>query len=354
MKIRLKRIALLLAFGILIVTFLHQKSKSYINHKNPFIRVFPPHPISQWKVTEIEPEQTVVGNRNGQIYLSKAGVPNQLTSIQIKTLQSKKYDLKIDNVQKLAWGALQIKVNSNGIFLYEGITPTILYSNFKNKSPIVRKIDTFNFSRCFPLDSTNYILISYDKTLEQNILSKETLTPIEVIQKPNLLTKQVDGVFCSQGNLMYDLSTERIVYLYRYRNAYLYMDRNLNLLTKGNTIDTVSKAQIHVATYRKGKQLHHSLTAPPLIVNRSAALFDSYLYINSNLRASNEKRITFNKNSVIDVYSLADHSYQYSFYLPTYKGEKIQNFIVHKDVLVATYKEHLGIFNLSLPHNSIP
>ncbi|MCG1037959.1 hypothetical protein KI686_16295, partial [Polaribacter sp. DS7-9] len=62
---------------------------------------------------------------------------------------------------------------------------------------------------------------------------------------PHILEKQIDGLFCTDGMLHYNRKRHQLIYLYYYRNQYILMDTLLNIVHKGNTIDTNRVAKIN-------------------------------------------------------------------------------------------------------------
>ncbi len=69
-----------------------------------------------------------------------------------------------------------------------------------------------------------------------------------------------------------------------------------------------------------------TMSSPPLVVNKSAVVDDGHLFVHSNLMANNEASKAFDEASVIDVYSLTDGAYKFSFYIPDYQSHKASSF----------------------------
>lgn len=343
-------IGALFIIPLIIICFLQVKSKKQLQTENTFFRVLPPHPYSKWSTIKISNNQTFVGQSSKHAYLSQIGNFSNYTKIDLESLHAKVYDLQFSQSKTFAWNAASMQIDTSGIYLYEGLTPNLFYSKPNNNILKPKPLENTPFIQGYPIDPHTFVSVNYDSIHKQNILNLHKLDSFpKVMPKPKLLTKQVDGVFCVYGKLLYDKHSKNIVYLYHYRNEYLIMDTALNLLKKGKTIDTISKAQIKVDRYIKGAQMHYTFSAPPLLVNKSAAVYNNILYINSNLKAKNENGETFSQYHVIDVYDLSDASYHYSFYLPHVDGESLIGFNVQEQTLVAQYANHLGIFHLSLP-----
>jgi len=189
-----------------------------------FTRKFPPHILPDWKAIEIDPHLNIIGNISQTIYLGSPFHPLTISRFNPTDNSLKQDSLKLAQHYKIAWKALVMYANAEGIFLTEGITPTILHSQLNTDSLYATfKVQT-SFANILPLDSNEFILKAYDGKMKQHILIKAILSPYRTIRKPGLLTKQVDGVFCTEGDLLFDSHSNKIVYVYQYRNEYLVMD----------------------------------------------------------------------------------------------------------------------------------
>ena len=157
-----------------------------------------------------------------------------------------------------------------------------------------------------------------------------------------VLKKQVDGLLCTDGVLDYSSQLNLVIYTYRYRNQYICLDTNLNVVRFGKTIDTTSVAKISVS------EMHGKITMakPPLMVNREAYVYGKYLFVHSNLMARNESLENFKNNSVVDVYDLSNASYRFSFYVENYNGLKMQQFKVSGLSFIALFRDVVVKYDL--------
>lgn len=83
--------------------------------------------------------------------------------------------------------------------------------------------------------------------------------------KYNILKSNTDGIFDTDGSLVQDYAQSQFIYMFHYKNEFIVMDLNLNVLRTLNTIDTINKPQIEVKSNKKGVK---RFSAPPLIVNK--------------------------------------------------------------------------------------
>src|SRR5690606_29049517 len=132
------------------------------------------------------------------------------------------------------------------------------------------------------------------KTKERTLGMESNVEPYVKLNS-DILEKQLDGIFCTDGQLIYNRDLSQLVYIYYYRNEYMVMDSKMKLLYRARTIDTVSKAHIKLASLRSGEV--RKLASPPNIVNLGAYASGAHLYIHATGMAKNDDETTFNRSS---------------------------------------------------------
>jgi hypothetical protein len=196
-----------------------------------------------------------------------------------------------------------------------------------------------------PLGQKSIAIKSLDTSGKASMLGKIVLDSPHFRFKPGLLKKQVDGIFCVDGIMQFDKALNRLVYVYRYRNQYLVLDSSLNLIRRGNTIDTTSVAKIKIGAIEAEGAT--TMAAPPLVVNGRSSVYGNWLFVNSKLLARNEHPDALNRASVIDVYDITEAKYRFSFYVFRYEKENLKEFRVCGDRFVARFETHLQLFDLN-------
>lgn len=236
-------------------------------------------------------------------------------------------------------------VDSPYIYLTEAFSSVIQKDLLSNLTVHPLRDTTFFFA-VEPTSSNSIFYKTYDTVKQQSILTK--LSPNTLGNKIRRydLEKQVDGFFCTDGVMHYEPENGRLVYVYFYRNRFVSLDSNMNILYNGRTIDTNSHVKIRVSHITSIGQV--TLASPPAMVNKMSCVDGNYLYINSKLLANNENKYLFDKCSVIDVYSLKEEHYLSSFYLHDIGKEKVRGFRIANNTVVALYDHYLATFRLSL------
>lgn len=342
-----KAIGLLLssAFSIIIIVCLFRYSK-IINHKNNhFTRLFPPHFLTNPKQMNLPYNSFyLAGLTHSSIYLGNSTDATLLLKTNFNLNTSENIPLHTPTGIKVVVSAIKIFIDSPYIYMMEGITPKVFNGNLHDTILITNKYQKITFNAFNIISNKSYVIRSYDPIINKNILIKSSFSESKTEIFKNILTSGEDGVFSLDGMLVKDRQTHNIVYLYYYRNEFLYLDSNLNILFKGKTIDSIHNPEIKLSKIISTGAT--TFSAPPLTVNRTSCADSRFLYVNSKLKAKNEDESSFENNSVIDIYSLKNGDYVYSFYIPDHLSYKMKSFQIINHNLVALYDHSLMTFSL--------
>ncbi|MBT1697923.1 hypothetical protein KK083_13605 [Fulvivirgaceae bacterium PWU4] len=331
-------------FSLLVIFVLYLVAGKLNHQHNTFTRLFPPHPVAFHKALDIKySSYYIAGATPHHFYLSNFAAPLQLLELNPVSVDTQRVRLSLEDADVQKFKSIRVAVDSPFFYITDGIRPALLKGHVGQWRASRYMYDSAYFSEAVPVSPTSLIIRSANPT-KGFFLSKETSTYPHLKMDTTLLVKQVDGLFCTDGMMHFNQELNMLIYLYYYRNQFICMDTSLNLLYHGKTIDTVSHAQIKVATIRSDNSI--TLAAPPLMVNRKSATSGNYLFVNSALQAKNETDEAFNTASVIDVYNLQDGTYRFSFYLFDFNEEKLREFKVAGDKLVALYDHYAVIHRL--------
>jgi len=299
-------------------------------YNNDFVRLFPPHAADVNTIFRISRPRINLAGLSGKIYLSdREG---------IFIVEPRGDTARIDLTVPFGYS---IDVDSPYFFVHNGS------SGLKRGDIRTRKIDTVFHD--FP-SFTAIQMISADKAIIQtmDISKRQNLLKKPFSSRKHILRKQIDGPLCTDGLLKFSKDLNQLIYIYRYRNQFIYLDTALNVVKYGKTIDTTSVAKIAVSEV-DGKI---TMSKPPLAVNNDACVDGKYLFVQSNLMARNESQSRAKGKSVVDVYNLVDGSYRFSFYIENYDGSKMQEFKVKGSRLVVLFKQ--AVVTYDLPKRYLP
>lgn len=204
--------------------------------------------------------------------------------------------------------------------------------------------DSAFFTKAEPIAPSKFVIRAMQASKNQYVLGTLDATPPH-LNLVSLLKKQLDGVFCVDGNLIYNQELGQVVYVYYYRNQFLVADPELNLLYEGKTIDTFSHVQINPVQVSSGKT--QMLSTPPKMINGSSTTKGNFLLINSQIMGKNDDEFLFRRSSVIDVYEISSGHYRFSFYLPGYNRRSARDFRIVGSKLMVLYEQHIVTYTLN-------
>lgn len=309
----------------LVVIIMFISSENIIKKENNFTRRFLQHPIFDDKTVNLSVNSYYfAGIAEGKIYLGNLTTPlfiamidtgfQNLTRVKI-TLDKKDYPFR----------NIQLQVKSPYYYLYDGNVP-IIYRGKLNDS-IAHTIsygDAF-FNQLSVLDSGKFVLRVQKRADKQYSIGSLDLNRNPKLElKPTVLEKQIDGVFDVDGMLGVEAGADKVVYTYYYRNEYIVMDNNLNILKRLNTIDTTKNANISVTKLSDGRK---KMNAPSFSVNIGFALLGDLILNRSNLKGKHEPAGSWKTSSIIDVYRTDEQRYIGSFYIRNKNGNAMSAMI---------------------------
>ena len=350
------RIFVVVLCSAIAIAMLFVLSEDMIRKRNNFTRRFPQHPAVQGTELDLKANYYyIAGTDSDYIYLGNIRSATTVTAIS-KDLKNRKDHLIVVPDPDRKFRSLTVLVEAGRFYLYDG-TQSFVYSgstaDWKASLWTIGQA-YFNFFR--PIDDGRAVLRSISSATHQVVLGtlgKNSSEPLRLNDK--ILTKQVDGSFDTDGFLLYNSQLQKVVYLYAYRNEYIITDPWLQGNVSGRTIDTNRIAKIKVG-YVPSLQAH-KLASPGRVVNRLAATYGRYLYVNSTLIGKYEERAMWDQASIIDVYDLTNRNYVLSFYLYDEDGAKVKDFIVTENdifVLAGHYLVSYQIEKTAFKRNTIP
>ena len=334
-------------FGsITLIAVLFLLSEDMIHHKNNFIRRFPHKPNKSTHEIDLKLNSYyIAGIGNGKIYLGNVTAPLNILAIDTTLASSQQYRITLAR-NDLRFRTFRVTVKPPYFYIADGAMPCVLRGSIMDWKTSLQITPKTYFSRLVPIDSSSFAIRARDPESNENILgiiTHDTSTSIQLSRK--LLSKQIDGVFDTDGMLLYNEQLDRIIYTYYYRNQFILADRKLTKTDDGHTIDTISKAQIKVTYSSSTKE--RQLVSPPLIVNKGTNTIGNYLYVNSGLVGRYEAVDHWQRASVIDVYDLVRKTYAFSFYIPNKGKKRMTDFRVYGNLLVCLTDNIITSYHLT-------
>lgn len=334
------------SMSLMIVIVLFLASNKLSSQAGSFLRKFPPMPIKEKFTLDLGFNSYYVAGGTGHFaYLANYTNPLHLIVLNTITADTQHVKLNIDDIRNHKFWAIRINVDSPNFYLRDGAVPIIYKGNVNTWRAFRWPYDSSYFIDLAPLNDNSFAIKAISSRSKEYSLGKIMSDTPHIKLQPNLLVKQIDGMFCVDGMMHFDKELNYMVYVYFYRNQFIVSDTNLNLVYRGRTIDTISRAQIKVAHISSNSS--RTMAAPPLTVNRHSCVSGDFLFVNSNLISGNESKKAFDNASVIDVYNLKNDKYKLSFYIHDFRKNKMKGFRVFNDKLIAILGQHLWVYNLN-------
>ena len=345
--LRLKfTILLLVVTAILSTVFialLNYMSEDLSKNHNSFIRNF--HFLAEKRNEMVFDYNSnyIAGIGKDKIYLGNYGAPFQVTVLDtaLNVLAQPKIELVPEN---LTFHSAVVRVRPPYFFFIDGTTPCVFRGMLTDWKATLQWKDSTWFSHPEIIDSVTIAFKTSKENLEATI-GTLNIPDGKVNFASDVLTRQIDGRFDSDGTLQFDSLTNRLTYLYRYRNQYTLAGRDLNVITRGKTIDTISKAKIEVADIEERRE--RKMSKPPLIVNKGNVVYKNLLFVNAGLVGRYEDPQMWKESSIIDVYDTDSKSYISSFYIYNVGGKKVRSFMVREDMLYAMIGNSIVSYRLN-------
>jgi hypothetical protein len=342
-KRRVYYLIICLATGIVSVMGLYFLSAEVKHRPNGFIRLLPPHfaePVDHFDLKYNS--FYTAGVTKNEIYLANYTTPYRLLRIGYNLKDTFTYVINWSKDIQIRKGAL-IAVDSNTVYLKDGISSVVYRADLTDLNQVSNfKTPPFTASINASLGIFIYRSISAGET---NVLIEQNFGEKRFVQNPNLLQKQGEGLFSTDGILVKVPGSSKFIYVYYYRNQFFCADSNLKLVYRAKTLDTISNVHIKVSPINSLHEI--TMAAPPLLVNRKACASDKYLFVNSALNANNEAWQILKTMSIVDVYDLKNGQYKVSFYLPNFAGKKASDFKVCGNTLFAIYDHFIVVYHLN-------
>ncbi|WP_147309586.1 MauE/DoxX family redox-associated membrane protein [Marixanthomonas ophiurae] len=340
----IKKIILIGVFaitGVGAVVLLFNLSEEKMQRNNAFLRRYIPHYIEKIHSWDLKfNSYYLAGLENGQIYLGNSTAPLKIVTLDTSLSKAENRRITLDNME-LPYRAVRFKVFGTNIWVYDGTVPIILKGNTSNLNAKTIFRDPYYISELIPIDSSKTII---RVLVDKNIIGVFSENTPRIKFNSSILNDQGNGVFDTDGQLIYNRLLKKLIFTYYYRNEFIVFDPDLDIDYRGKTIDTVSRAVLNIVNLNSSNKT--KLGAQSLLINAKTATDSHFLYIASPRLGKSEPEELLDVATVIDVYDLIDKSYQFSFYLYHQEGKKMSEFMIRDYKLYALMGDEIIIFKM--------
>lgn len=348
-----RKIALILGVSnilcCILVIVMFFKSEHIIKQENNFTRRFLMHPVLKIKSMNLDNDSFYfAGAKNEELYLANRSLPQNILAID--SLLNKVKHTKIDlELGKYPYKKIEIKVKDHSYYIYDGNVPIILKGKLGDAQNKVISLNDAFFNQLEIIDSNKIAIRTLSS--KTNNLTLGTIfinynVKNQVTLHPDILEKQLDGFFDSDGYLSSDPKTSTVSYIYSYRNQFLVMNHSMQLIHRWRTIDTTKIAQIKVSPLSNGKS---KMSKPALKVNGHAIVYRGLLFNPAQLRGKHESLNRWKESKVIDIYNTMSKEYIGSMYIDNIQNNSMSDFRVTDEHLYAIVGNQLVQYKLTQP-----
>lgn len=314
------RISSIIIFSFFLVLFLFFSSEQMMKKNNNFIRRFPHHPVLLDKNLNLGANSYYfAGTDNGKVILGNYTSPLTLTLIDSTFTTFSQHTIKLDRYDH-PFKSLTLYMRGSYFYLADGTVPVIYRGSLNNLSAKTISYRNLYFDQLQVLDSTQIAFRTFNPNTKIRALG--ILQPLSghYDLNNNIITKQKDGLFDTDGQLIADSHAHTYYYIYYYRNKIITIKSPGNSFSEQNTIDTTQIAKVRSTILSDGKT---KMTAPPFIVNKMATACNGIIFNQSNLMGNFENRDQWKTNAIIDMYNTRNKSYSGSFYIQNRGNNKM-------------------------------
>ncbi|MBK0368254.1 MauE/DoxX family redox-associated membrane protein [Flavobacterium agrisoli] len=338
-KLKYAFVLMILSMGLIVVMFL--SSEKIIHKKNPFIRRYIKQTIKLINKIDLHYNSYYfAGSTADKIFLGNLTDPFEIISIDTLKNRSKHSIAFTDTGEPFR--KIFVKIKAPYFYLLDGSVP-VIYRGKMSDWTISGKLENIpHFTTAVPVDSSSFVLRNNDGAGSQHQLGfyNENKT-LRIKYFPILLQKQIDGIFDTDGMLLYNEYRKEMVYVYYYRNGFVQASTE-GKFKRGTTIDTITHAKIKVTEINNHTQ--RRLSAPPYIVNALTATQKNLLFIHSKVPGRYEDPKMWANASVIDVYDIEKEIYLLSFPIFTDNGTKIKQLYLTDTYLYVLSGKNLYVY----------
>ena len=309
---------IIFSFSLVLIPFI--SSEQMMKKNNNFIRRFPHHPILQDKSLDLGANSYYfAGISNGKVILGNYISPLTITEIDSSFTTFSQHTIKLDHYDH-PFKSLTLYIRDSHLYLADGSVPVIYRGNLNTLSAKTVSYKKMYFDQLQVLDSTQIAFRTFNPNTKIRSLGILQSISGNYHLNDNIIKKQKDGLFDTDGQLIADSRTNTYYYIYYYRNKIVTIKTSENSFSEQNTIDTTHIAKVQSTILSNGKT---KMTAPPLVVNKMATACLGVIFNQSNLMGRFENRDQWKTNAIIDIYNAENKSYSGSFYVQNQHKNKM-------------------------------
>ena len=344
------KLAIIAILGSAVIVTLYKYSENKMHQENPFIRRFIQGAAIQTKEVDLINNFKYFAGTDGKtMYFGDSHAPLYILAYDTTLKTKRHYKIQLER-EDFPFTSVQVRIAPPYFYLMDGTVPVIYKGNISDwkAKPIIYD-NNYYFSKAEVIAPDKIIFRAQQVKTLYNVLGTFALKDsLQVNYAPQLLQKQIDGFFDTDGMMQFDQQSQKLIYTYYYRNQFIVADVNLNLLHRGNTIDTTTKAKLKIAQIKETGE--RKIASLPPTVNQITAVANNLLFVNSKLIGRYEPKEMWKQASIVDVYNIEKNTYLSSIYIYDINKTKLKEMVVIDNYLYALIGHKLHKYQLSKKH----
>lgn len=328
-------------FSSLLVVALFLHSEEEIHRNNSFLRRYPHHPITSLKGIPIHYNSYyIAGFSKDKIYLGNSTAPLHLLAIDTSFVKQASVRIELLDFKNYTFSSVKVSVRDSVFYLSDGSVPIVYKgtTSFWNASTLLKGGTKFSLLEL--LDNNDFVIRGNSGKKGEHVLGiLQKSNTLQARLYPHVLQKKIDGIFDTDGMLLYNEALKKVVYVYYYRNSFIVASTDFSKVYNGNTIDTVSQVPMEFAYLKSTSE--KKFAKQPSMIQKYATTTGKYLFVKSDRLGQYESEVMLTQASIIDVYDLEQHTYEFSFYLYHYNNEEVKSFKIYGNRLFGLTKNYL-------------
>jgi uncharacterized membrane protein YphA (DoxX/SURF4 family) len=344
------KLAIIAIIGSAVIVILYLYSEHTMHRENPFIRRFIQGAATKTAEAELNNNSKYFAGTDGStIYFGDSQAPLHIIAYDTTLKEKRHYKIQLER-ENFPFASVQVRIAPPYFYLMDGTVPVIYKGNISDwKAKLLMYDNNYYFSKAEIIAPEIIAFRAQQLKTLYNILGTFTFNDsLQVQYAPQLLQKQIDGFFDTDGMMLFDRQSQKFIYTYYYRNQFIIADNNLNLIHRGNTIDTTTKAKLKVAHIKETGQ--RKIASLPPTVNQLMAVSNDLLFVNSKLIGRYEPKEMWKQASVVDVYNIEKGTYLSSIYIYDINKTKLKEMFVVDKNLYAIIGHQVHKYQLSKKH----
>jgi hypothetical protein len=230
-------------------------------------------------------------------------------------------------------------VDSPNIYMYAGNLSYLIKGKLDKKTVDLTALKTPVFVRTAQISPQLLVVRGFDSSNKKQVFKKINCNDGSVEKEAPLISDDKAFGMSTDGTLLYDNATNALVYVEFYKNDFICIDTNLNLIYKGKTIDTTNNFDLIIHKESADSTLKVTPGKNREEVNITATIYNKQLYVISALKADNEDEKVFRTNWPVDIYSTENGKYIGSIYIPKATGKKIKSINISGNGITVLYDD---------------